>query len=172
MNGMRVIGFTGGGSLCELGPATDVQLFFDCLDQYVAQKYSEQDWSLLTDRLYRRYLRLAELDAASALMEQVKQVFAVLPNSAIEWQDISVDLSKTRLEPQKPTLADIFSKYFEHFSHCVESAKISYEGFKSYSGYNYEPVRIVIADQPWFIVEKKRPLAEYDVLSGPPVWQR
>ena len=172
MIGMRVIGFTGGGSLCELGSAIDVQLFFDCLGTYVARKHPEQDWSLLTDRLYQRYLRLEDLDSASALMAQVKQIFEVLPNSAIDWHGMVVDTSKTRLDPSKETLADIFGKFFEHFAHCVESAKISYEGFKSYPGYQYQPVRVAITDEPWAMAEEQRSLGEYDALEGKPFWLR
>lgn len=169
---MRIVGLAGGGALCELGSVMDVRLFFDCLNTYVVEKHSEQDWSLLTDRLYRRYLRLEELDTASVLMAQVKQVFAAVSNKAINWQDMTADPAKTRLDPSKETLAEIFGKYFECYAHCVESAKISYEGFKSYPGYKYEAVRLVVADQPWFLVEKKRPLEEYDALEGDPFWGR
>ena len=168
---MKIVGLTGGGALCELGTAMDVQLFFDCLNTYAVEKYPEQDWGMLTDRLYRRYLRLEDLDIASALMAQVKQVFATLSNKAINWQNVAVDSTKTRLDPSKETLAEIFGKYFDNFAHCVESAKISHEGFKSFPGYTYEAVRLVIADQPWFLAEKKRPLEEYDALEGEPFWK-
>ena len=76
---MRMIGFSGGSSICELGPASDVVLFFDCLKAYVEQESQDQDWGLLTDRLYRRYLRLEELEKASSLMEQARQIFAQNP---------------------------------------------------------------------------------------------
>jgi hypothetical protein len=172
MNIMRIIGVTGGGSLCELGTAMDVQLFFDCLDMYIAQKQPEQDWSVLSDRLYRRYLKLEELDKATSLMNEVKRVFAGLTNKAINWQGMAVGDAKTWLDPRKGTLDQIFGKYFESFALCIESAKLSYEGFKSYPGYKYEGVRLVIADQPWFLVEKQRSLEEYDALEGAPFWGR
>lgn len=82
---MRKIGFHGGHTIYELGPAPDMMLFFDCLKTYAEQDHPEQDWSLLTDRLYRRYLRREEIDKASTLMEQVRQIFAGLPASAIDW---------------------------------------------------------------------------------------
>ncbi|WP_134167095.1 hypothetical protein [Paraburkholderia caballeronis] len=72
---MRKIGFNGGGLLYELGLASDVSLFFDCLGADTQEANHEQDWSLLTDRLYRRYLRLDELEPAFALMEQVQEFF-------------------------------------------------------------------------------------------------
>lgn len=169
---MRKIGFFGGGLLHELGPASDVVLFFNCLNQYVEQDHPQQDWSLLTDRLYRRYLRLEELESASALMAQVREIFEQLPAaSSIQWDEqILADSSKSWLNSDQLTLADVFRKYFEGFAQCVESAHLNYETFKSYPGYAYEAVRTVISDTPGFMRDKKKPLAEYDALEGKPFW--
>ncbi|WP_324251753.1 hypothetical protein [Paraburkholderia gardini] len=146
-------------------------LFFDCLRTYAEQAYPEQDWGLLTDRLYRRYLRLDELEAASALMEQVRQLFAGLPVSAIDWDSsILGNVEKTWLDSNQPTLADVFGKYFVDFARCVESARLNYESFRTYPGYSYEPVRVVISDLPGFARDKNKPLAEYDALEGKPFW--
>lgn len=171
---MKTIGLAGGGLLSELGSKTDIHLFFDCLNTYVVSKYSEQDWSLLSDRLYKRYLRLNELDAALALMEQVRKKFAALPSNAIDWQDYEETKATTnnRLDTTKDTLADVFEKFFEKFMRCCESAKISYEMFKSYAGYEYEPVRFIVTDIPWSTAENMRPLEEYDALDGEPFWTR
>ncbi|ACC75931.1 hypothetical protein PPMP20_17855 [Paraburkholderia phymatum] len=171
---MNKIGFDGGGLLCELGPRADVVLFFDCLRTYAQQAHSERDWSLLLDRLYRRCLRLDELAEAKVLMEQVRQIFAKLPAaSAVAWNDISADKrSQSWLNPNQPTLADVFCKYFEHFASCVDSAQLNYDTFKSYPGYSYEPVRLVVADLPEFIRDKNKPLADYDSLEGEPFWLR
>lgn len=169
---MRHIGFSGGSSICELGPAPDVKLFFACLEAYAEQAYPEEDWSLLTDRLYKRYLRLDELDKASALMEQARQIFAEQPAaSSVEWDvDMLANREKSLLDPNQPTLAEVFGKYFEHFAYCVESARINYEAFKSDPGYSYEPVRTVISDLAGFARDKNKPLAEYDALEGEPFW--
>lgn len=168
---MKTIGLTGGSALCELGSAIDVQLFFNCLDAYVVQRHLELDWTLLTDRLYRRYLRLEELDTASTLMDQAKQTFLCVNNRDIDWQ-VAVESTTTRLDMSKRTLAEIFDKFFESYSHCSESAKMNHEAFKSYPGYKYEAVRLVVADQPWFLLEKRRPLEDYDALDGLPFWLR
>lgn len=171
---MRTIGLAGGSLLCELGSKTDIHLFFDCLNTYVVSKYLEQDWSLLSDRLYKRYLRLNELDAALALMEQVRKKFAALPSNAIDWQDYEGTKATTnnRLDTTKGTLADVFERFFENFVRCSESAKNSYEMFKSYAGYKYEPVRFIVTDIPWFTAENMRPLEEYDALDGESFWVR
>jgi len=67
---IRKIGVMGGNSIYELGPLKDIVLFFDCIEYFVVKHHSEQDWSLLTDRLYRRYLRLEELETTRKLMEK------------------------------------------------------------------------------------------------------
>lgn len=130
----------------------------------------DRDWSLLTDRLYRRYLRLDELETATALVAQVKQTFAALPSTTADWPNLNSGVIRTRLDPSRKTLAEVFEEYFESYKHCVESAQINYEGFRAFPGYEYEPVRLVVSDQPWFLVEKRRPLEEYASLEGPPYW--
>jgi hypothetical protein len=171
---MRKIGFNGGGLLCELGPAPDMALFFSCLERYAEQDHPEQDWSLLTDRLYRRYLRREELEPALALMTQAQETFAQRPaKTSIEWDEkMLANPEKSWLDPDQSTLADVFGRYFQGFANCVESARLNYETFKSYPGYSYEPVRTVISDLPGFARDKNKPLAEYDALEGEPFWLR
>ena len=166
---MRKIGFHGGCRICELGPSSDVILFFDCMKTYVEQIHLDQDWSLLTDRLYRRYLRREELDKASMLMERVRQIFAQHPaDSAVEWDALlSGDPERSWLNPDQRTLADVFSKYFEGFKNACSSAKSFLNDFDI-----YQPVRVVISDLPGFARDKNKPLAEYDALEGEPFWLR
>ncbi len=163
---MRLFGFHGGSSIRELGSVSDMVLFFECINFYAAKKYPETDWSLLTDRLYRRYLRLEELDEAVKLMSKVKEIFSTLPNSAIDWPE-DFDLTKTRLDKNLSTLENIFEKYFRGFFYCVKSAQLHYETFKS-----YKPVRTGTTDTPYYIDDKNRPLEEYDQLEGKPFWLR
>ena len=160
---MRNIGFHGGHTIYELGPLPDIVLFFECLQKYVQETHPERDWSLLTDRLYRRYLRLNELSDAFVLMELAKSIFATRPASAVDW--ITHDPIKTWLDPNQPTLADVFSRYFEHFINAKNSAESFLEAFNI-----YQPVKTVIADLPGFTVDKRRPLTEYDTLEGKPFW--
>ncbi len=124
---MNAIGISGGSSLYELGTVNDVQLFFDCMDSFVASKQLQGNWNLLSDRLYKRYLRLDELDDASMLMGQVKKIFMTVPKDAINWSEFKKTATQSRLDPTKKTLAEIFDAYFEQFDYCVESAKINYE---------------------------------------------
>ena len=164
---MKNVGFHGGSSICELGPSADVVLFFDCLNAYAAKPHPEKNWSLLTDRLYRRYLKQDELDEASALMKNAKDIFGSVPSASVDWKEISAAPGLSRLNPDQKNLADVFSKYFENFDYCVESSKVF---FKSWN--IYQPVRTVISDLPDFMTDKKRPLDQYEVLEGKPFWLR
>lgn len=166
---MRKIGFTGGARICELGPAPDVSLFFNCLRTYAEGDHTEADWSLLTDRLYRRYLRREELDPACALMAQAREIFAQLPaKTGVEWDAAMLaNPEKSWLNPDQPTLADVFAKFFEAFPVACGSAKSFFGAFNI-----YQPVRVVISDLAGFARDKNKPLAEYDALEGEPFWLR
>jgi hypothetical protein len=165
---MRIIGFHGGSSMCELGPVMDVVLFFECLDIYVAQVHPEKDWGLLTDRLYRRYLRIEELDRASELMNEARNIFTTLHSSSIKWQtDMEGEITQTWLNSSASSLAEVFAKYFENFSHCVESAKLFFDSWNI-----YQPVRTGTTDIPYFIVDKNRPFEDYETIEGDPFWLR
>lgn len=162
---MPTVGLHGGHSIYELGTASDVHLFFELIDKCVAQARTERDWSILTDRLYRRYLRQEELGVATELMNEVRDVFATLPSSSVKWSERGG--VETRLNHALPTLADIFEKYFDNFSRACRSALSFMDCFKT-----YQPVKMVISDQPWFLLESQRTLDEYDALEGNPFWLR
>lgn len=167
---MKIIGFCGGSSICELGTTSDVVLFFDCIKYFVSSD-GDPRWHVLNDRLYRRYLRLDEMDMALEMMNHVREVFSKTASSEVNWNQ-ELFAGKTWLIPNQKNLADIFVKFFDGFAYCVESAKINYEAFKSYPGYQYEPIRIVPTDLAGFSTEKARPLCEYDTLDGDPFWLR
>ena len=122
------------------------------------------------DRFYKRYLRQEELDEATQKMTEVSELFKQLPAQSIDWTGFQTTAIKTKMNYNGTTLDEVFKAYFEGFTHCAESAKLNNEAFKEYTNYQYEPVRLIVADQPWFMVEKNRPLSEYDNLEGKPFW--
>ncbi|WP_282876579.1 hypothetical protein [Pseudomonas peli] len=167
---MRKIGFDGGHTVYELGPVSDVVLFFECLNSFVVNQDQDQDWSLLTDRLYRRYLRRDELERSSALMERARGIFSTMPSTSVEWDEsLQTYRDKTWLDSRQDTLGAIFSRYFDLFSKAKNSAVSFLDEFEI-----YQPVRVLVSDMPALIVEKKRPLSEYDALglSDLPFWLR
>ena len=103
-------------------------------------------------------------------MNTVKDSFQLLPSSAVHIDQSQMGYSdSTRLDWSLATLEDVFSKYFEYFNHCVDSAK----GFLS--DWNmYKPLKIVRTSLPEFNEDKKRPLQDYDALApnDSPFWAR
>ena len=165
-------GFIGGGSIFNLGTDSDMQLFFDCISYYVLPKYPDQNWSLITDRLYRRYLKLEELDAAVALMKLVEKEFKQLDREAFDWSKILSGQVKSDLDRAKSTLFEIFGKYFEAFYESIECAIRNYEWFKSNSNYEYEPVMVTISTIPYCVSYSMIPLSVFDNLQPDekPIW--
>lgn len=163
---MKIIGFDGGSSLFELGSISDMQFFFDCIRAFVVPAYPDLDWSLLTDRFYRRYLRSEELVLAQHLVDIVKIVFEKTPSSAADWGNMLSPNAATRLDPSRPNLAEVYARYFDAFAHCRESAEISYDENE------YQPLKVVVTDLPRFFADKDRPLDEYESLEGEPLWKR
>ncbi|CNH99839.1 Uncharacterised protein [Yersinia bercovieri] len=106
---------------------------------------------------------------------QVRQLFAELPSSFVEGGKINqVDNESSKLNPELLTLADVFSHYFSAFFECIESAEVMFEEFKSYPGYQYEPLKVVITDMPLYLDDQHRSLDKYDALGpdDPPFWLR
>ncbi|MEI7073916.1 hypothetical protein WCU79_17925, partial [Pectobacterium versatile] len=170
---MRTIGLSGGDLVVELGTVNDFSLFFQCVNDLTKWKYPDEDWNLLMDRLYKRYLRLEELTLTKEKMNRVRDLFSIVPNTSIYWDnETTASRNKSWLNTNQPTLSDIFHRYFEAFLECAESAELNYHLFNSHQGYEYEAVKVVISDLPWFIEDKNRPLEQYDAL-GPddmPFW--
>ena len=171
---MRNVGFTGGVSMIEVGPVNDMLLFFECLRLICVHRQPERDWSLLTDRLFKRYLRLEEADEAKTLMLLAQELFTKTSSQSFNWSQLSVALSESELDFSQKTMADIFSPYFRGFFKSCERAKSTHEYFKSHQDYKYRPIKVATTDIPYFIDEKLKPLSEYDALTDDdlPFWCR
>jgi hypothetical protein len=160
------IGFYGGGSVAELGPVTDVLSFFSCVRQFCSQGASAEDLAML-DRLYRRYVPVAELPRARRLMAGIARTFRTVPSREVQWDALGVDRASTRLDLARPTVAEVYRQYFRHFSHVTRAATYFFEDWKT-----DEAVRVVISDLPDMVVETSRPLEAYDRSDGQPFWLR
>lgn len=167
---MRLIGLDGGHTTYELGPASDVVLFFDCLDSFARTAHPEKNWDVLMDRLYRRYLKIDDLEKAGELMELAREIFSSLKSSSVEWDyKMLSEREKTWLDVGRGNLGEVFVKYFDSFAKAKASAVSFFEEFGV-----YQVVRIIPSEMPLSIVERARPLAEYDALdnSDRPFWLR
>jgi hypothetical protein len=161
---MKHIGFIT-GDLRELGSVSDVMVFFNCFQTYVEQPHPEKDWSLITDRLYRRYLLPGDLDAASALMEEGRRIMATIPSASVDWKAMGWREDETELEIIRPVLAHVFERYFQGFNDTVEEVTFNLEKYTEVI-----PIRVGATDAPYYIDDKNRPLSDYDALTGLPFW--
>ena len=168
---MHIIGIAGGGTVWGLGTVQEIQLFFDCIETHVVKSFPNENWKLITDRLYKRYLRPQELDVAVEKMNMIQKVFASLPNNTVDWTDYAALDKEYHLNQYAKTLDNIFKKYFEAFYDCVEAAKLSYESYTQNPDFEYERVFFLISEIPWSFVEKERLDEDYDNLQGDPFWK-
>ena len=84
---MKNVGFCGGYSILELGPVADMQVFFYAVEIAASRLSVGEDAHLLTDRLYRRYLRLEELDQAADLLQKIQKIMQKIPTKSVDWGD-------------------------------------------------------------------------------------
>jgi len=165
---IKKVGIMGGDTTYDLGPLKDVVLFFDCLSYFVVDRFKMKDWGLLSDRLYRRYLRIDELKPASELMDNVRSIFSGLSSGEVDWGDgIQGDMEKTWLDASQENLAMVFKRHFDRFDKAKESALYEYESYG-----NYYPVRLTASNFPCFAMEEMRPLSQYEELGAEdePFW--
>jgi hypothetical protein len=167
---MKKIGIDGGHTVYELGPLADVVLFFECLNAYVVNVHVDQDWRLLSDRFYKRYVRQCDLEDSLLLMEKARSIFLNLPGSSVDWDgEMQADRTRIWLNAKDDSLGHIFSRYFDLFAKAKDSAISFSDEFGI-----YQPLRILVSDMPALIVERNRRLNEYDLLglSDLPFWRR
>jgi hypothetical protein len=164
---MLNVGFFGGHTVHGLGPACDMQAFFTCVKMAASSLDSKVVNFSLIDRLYRRYVKLDELQATAALIAQIQVIMRDIQTHNIEWNTIVPLHGATRLDTSKISISDVFEKYFFAFDDSVGSAQSFYKTFGK-----YRPVLTIISDMPRFLVDEKRPPMEYDALEGEPMWLR
>lgn len=98
---MSMVGFCGGGLLHESGTPNEIQIFFDTLNAVEQVTRNDLGWSLVLDRLYRRYVRFDDIDKTKQVMDYYKKVLVKRGDD----------------ESSNPLL-----RYFRHFDSFVSSA--------------------------------------------------
>jgi hypothetical protein len=164
---MYNVGFCGGSAVRELGPASDMQVFFGCLHLAIPYLATGHDGGLLTDRLYRRYLRLEELEPAAALLTQVHKILSDVPAKSVDWKSMGWVSALTKLSPSDQTVDLVIHRYLKGAQDLIDNARSYEKRFQE-----YRPVMTIISDLPRFVIDDRRPLAEYDALEGDPMWLR
>ncbi|KQG95747.1 hypothetical protein APC57_06270 [Acinetobacter baumannii] len=141
-----MVGFSGGYDMYVSGTSSEIQKFFDAIKNLALATPNDMDWSLVLDRLYKRYVRIEDIDRTKQIMEYCK-----------------ANLTRENEEEN----GNPFVMYFRHFFSSVSSAISFYEAFGE-----YRPIKLTVVDLPWQMLEAQRPLEEYDQLEGQPFWSR
>ena len=160
------MGFHGGNSIWELGSPQDMVVFFACLDYQTRSTLAEAGRFVLLDRLFKRYLRLEDLDEAVSAMKIAKEQFRLVTVEDSHLIELGLDKDNTALRLEETNLAKMFAKYFDALPDCVRS----YRSGKRMFGYYYNPVKVSRVDLPGFTEENARPTEAYDELVAPPYW--
>ena len=164
----RCIGFYVTSNIKRIGPKEDVLAFFWLVIHFVVEEYPKTDWSLITERFYKRYLRWEELAPAAKLMEQIQGIFAEISTDMIIWHNLGIDNDHTQLKLQEENLAGVFERFFKGFKDFYGYALL----WKKEDDTYIQPLRIVFSDFPEFMEDDLRPLADYDSLEGDSFWLR
>lgn len=143
---MSMVGFCGGGLMHESGTANEIQIFFDTLRGVEQITFNDLEWSLVLDRLYRRYVRFEDIDKTKQVMDYYKTIL---------------------VKKSEDEISNLLLRYFRHFDSSVSSALSFYQAFGEYL-----PIKISVVDLPWYLLEGQRPLHEYDQLEDKPFWLR
>lgn len=161
---MKTVGFHGGCDLIELGTICDVKSFFYCVNEFVDVEKSSR-FKVITNRLYKHYIALEQLDLALSVMDEIKIFFSEINPSKIDWEQLIEQ--ETRLDITRSNLAEVYGNYFEKFIRVVEVAKLFNKEFEL-----YKAVKIVITDAPEYSSFTRLSLDKYDALIGEPLWLR
>jgi len=168
----RSVGFVGGGNIVAAGTVADMQLFFDCIGFFAVPRHAGEDWSLVTDRLYRRYVRQADVEATRRLMDLALAEMARTPVDAVDLRQMRQPGARTNLDPRGPFLDKVFARHFQAFGRAAEGAIARWEdGGKDDPTYAFEPPHASVTDLGWLLTNRIS-LSHYDELEGLPLWRR
>lgn len=141
-----------------------MQFFFECIQYYTLNFDSTTDYSLVMDRLYKRYLRLEELDPVLSLIKKIRSVFAKIevPTDFIEGQK---DHENNMFNLKVLNLEDFFDKHLRVVESAITNAKEMYEIYKKRGQDFYQKVMITGAHPVYSTIDEDRPEEMYDKLT-------
>jgi hypothetical protein len=92
---MKHIGFSGGGAFCNRGSVSDMFCFFSIIEK---NKNKLSNPAVFTDRLFRRYLRLEDLDSFKHLIQDVQAIFSGIHTNIVELKEYGWNPEETSLD--------------------------------------------------------------------------
>jgi hypothetical protein len=156
---MKKIGFNTTSLVCEIGNKFEVMFFFKCLNKYIT-KYDIENIDLVSDRLYKKYVKLDDIECTLGILRRVRNIF-----ESISYEGDFDGGGFGRLNLNGKFLSDVFSGFFEAIELVFEQALVFYREFN-----RYVPIKIIIADIPGCISWEKKSLNEYESVEGDPLW--
>jgi len=154
-------GISGGGYTIVIGTQNDMINFYKLVDKYC---HDIDNICLINDRLFRKYIKLEDVDKTQKVMENIQEVFKnimidnielTIEDSALNWNQKSLDL--------------VYDKLFSKFADVVQMFKFFIEdcGIK-----NKILIRTKIASIPYGDWISELPLEVFENLtdSDEPLW--
>ena len=158
--------------------------FFNCVERYVAHDDPATDYGLITDRLYKRYLRHDQLAPAEMLALRVAAKFGRVESAGVDWPAMGWTADDSRIDIAQPTLADVFAYYLESVHRVCDTAH-DYMRYATKALGQAEVTRLGYLSSKVYIpvwtgvTEPNRDgemfdlsWDELDALDGPPIWLR
>jgi hypothetical protein len=118
----RIVGFLGSHSICEVGTVGYMCAFFGVIRMIAARHPEVPDWDLLTDRLYKRYVRPADLERTRQLTARAYAEAAGMLTTTIDFRPLGWTPVPTEEKVKLPTLALVFADAFRSFDATASSA--------------------------------------------------
>lgn len=156
---MKKIGFNTTSLVFEIGSKFEVMFFFKCVDKYIA-KYDVEGIDLVSDRLYRKYVKFEDVESTLSVLRKVRHVFKSIP-----YEDDFDGIGFDKLDLDGKFLSEVFSVFFNAAESVFDHALVFYKEFNM-----YVPIKIIIADVPDCISWEKKSLKEYESVEGEPLW--
>ena len=163
---MKNICFHGGHSLYEIGTQNDVEIFFYFINKYCINFDSNE--KNLINRLYFSYVKKNDLASTAIIINKIEEVFKKI-NTIVARNNMQLIYieNNSKLNFDSTFLSNVFLVFFKNFYLAMNSCLSFSETFNIYA-----PVKIIISDIPYCMIESNRPLEDYDNINGLPFWQR
>ncbi len=166
------VGITGGGMIRYLGNKEEMQEFFHLIDRYTKEYDSNTDYNLILDRLYKRYLKLEELEETKRLLNRIQNIFFKIPCDAEYIRFLNTNMESSSVNFKAKNLKEFFEEYFYIILKTIDSAIFDHEYYKKKGEFSYRRVRITKQDIVQHTIDEMRPNEIYDNLEGEPYWIR
>ena len=159
------VGYYSASTFTAIGPRPDMEAFFDVVNAFVVPLRPDVNFSIITENLYRRYIRQDRIDHAKQIMHLIQDELSKIEPSALYWKKIKIDAKHSELNLNLDNLFECFAGYFRGFYRSIDRSTYFFE-----HGDDYTPVRIIRCETPYNLADSKRSLKAFDQIEGTPFW--